>query len=147
MSPSHRSLAKSRRREIGGSKLLYSSWVSPHSRSKCPSCTQSVSLGYYNPVLAYGEQKAIQDASEAGANGFIMVDLPPEEAIAFRDKCTTAGYSPFPFACLHHFQALYSVSYVPLIAPSTTRQRIKFLTSIADSFIYVVSKVRLNHSE
>jgi len=43
-------------------------------------------------VLAYGEEKAIQDAREAGANGFIMVDLPPEEAIAFRDKCTTAGY-------------------------------------------------------
>ncbi|KAF9653070.1 tryptophan synthetase [Thelephora ganbajun] len=81
-------------------------------------------MGYYNPVLAYGEQKAIQDASEAGANGFIMVDLPPEEATAFRDKCTTAG-----------------VSYVPLIAPSTTRQRIKFLSSIADSFIYVVSKM------
>ncbi|KAF9792366.1 bifunctional tryptophan synthase TRP1 [Thelephora terrestris] len=81
-------------------------------------------MGYYNPVLAYGEQKAVQDAREAGANGFIMVDLPPEEAVAFRDKCTTAG-----------------VSYVPLIAPSTTRQRIKFLASIADSFIYVVSKM------
>ena len=35
-----------------------------------------------------------------------------------------------------------SISYVPLIAPSTTLQRIKFLSSIADSFIYVVSKVR-----
>ena len=45
-------------------------------------------------MLAFGEQKAIQDASEVGANGFVMVDLPPEEAIAFRDKCTAAGY-PF----------------------------------------------------
>jgi len=43
--------------------------------------------GYYNPILAYGEDKAIQDASEAGANGFIMVDLPPEEAVTFREKC------------------------------------------------------------
>lgn len=43
-------------------------------------------------MLAYGEQKAIQDAKESGANGFIMVDLPPEEATAFRDKCTAAGY-------------------------------------------------------
>jgi tryptophan synthase len=60
--------------------------------------------GYYNPVLAYGEQKAIQDASEAGANGFIMVDLPPEEAIAFRDKCTTAGYLYLPLGhCLRRF--------------------------------------------
>lgn len=47
-------------------------------------------MGYYNPLLAYGEDKAIQDAKEAGANGFIMVDLPPEEAIAFREKCTKA---------------------------------------------------------
>lgn len=35
----------------------------------------------------------------------------------------------------------YSMSYVPLIAPSTTDKRIKFLGSIADSFIYVVSKM------
>jgi tryptophan synthase len=47
-------------------------------------------VGYYNPLLAYGEQKAIQDASEAGASGFIVVDLPPEEAVSFREKCATA---------------------------------------------------------
>ena len=35
-----------------------------------------------------------------------------------------------------------SLSYVPLIAPSTTTSRIKFLASIADTFIYVVSKVQ-----
>ncbi|KAG2365701.1 tryptophan synthase beta subunit-like PLP-dependent enzyme [Suillus spraguei] len=81
-------------------------------------------MGYYNPMLAYGEDKAIQDAREAGANGFIMVDLPPEEAINFRDKCIKAD-----------------LSYVPLIAPSTSLHRIQFLTSIADSFIYVVSKM------
>lgn len=46
--------------------------------------------GYYNPLMAYGEEKAIHDAFEAGANGFIMVDLPPEEAIVFRDRCTKA---------------------------------------------------------
>ena len=38
-------------------------------------------------MLKYGEDQAIQDAYEAGANGFIMVDLPPEEAVAFREKC------------------------------------------------------------
>ena len=48
-------------------------------------------LGYINPLLAYGEEKAIQDAKDAGANGFIMVDLPPEEAIIFRTKCTSVG--------------------------------------------------------
>jgi tryptophan synthase len=49
-----------------------------------------VAAGYYNPILAYGEERAIQDASEAGANGFIMVDLPPEEAWSFRESCIAA---------------------------------------------------------
>ncbi|KAF8727611.1 hypothetical protein AX14_007220 [Amanita brunnescens Koide BX004] len=80
--------------------------------------------GYYNPLSAYGEEKAIQDARESGANGFIVVDLPPEEAITFRDKCGKVD-----------------LSYVPLIAPSTKLNRIEFLTSIADTFIYVVSKM------
>ncbi|KAJ7582989.1 bifunctional tryptophan synthase TRP1 [Mycena floridula] len=83
-----------------------------------------VLMGYYNPILAYGEDKAIQDALEAGVNGFIVVDLPPEEASAFRAKC-----------------AKVKMSYVPIISPSTTLGRIKFLSSIADTFIYVVSKM------
>lgn len=41
-------------------------------------------------MLAYGEDKAILDAKKFGANGYIMVDLPPEEAITFREKCTKA---------------------------------------------------------
>jgi tryptophan synthase len=48
-------------------------------------------IGYYNPILAYGEANAVKDAKEAGANGFIMVDLPPEEAIRFRELCSSHG--------------------------------------------------------
>jgi tryptophan synthase len=48
--------------------------------------------GYYNPIMSYGEEKAVKDAKEAGANGFIMVDLPPDEAIRFREVCTSEGY-------------------------------------------------------
>lgn len=81
-------------------------------------------MGYYNPLLSHGEEEAVRDAKEAGANGFIVVDLPPEEAIRFREICTGAG-----------------ISYVPLIAPSTSIGRVKFLAGIADSFIYVVSKM------
>ena len=50
--------------------------------------------GYYNPLLAYGEDKSIHDASEAGANGFIIVDLPPEEAMSFRQKCSKVKCAP-----------------------------------------------------
>lgn len=87
--------------------------------------TTPITTGYYNPIIAYGEEKAVKDAREAGANGYIIVDLPPTEAVDFRNTCTKAG-----------------MSYIPLVAPSTSIDRVKFLTSIADSFIYVVSKVR-----
>ncbi|WWC98611.1 tryptophan synthase, beta subunit [Kwoniella sp. B9012] len=86
-------------------------------------------MGYYNPLIAYGEELAVKDAREAGANGYIIVDLPPEEAIKFRNICQE-----------------HSMSYVPLIAPSTSIDRVKFLTSIADSFIYVVSKMGVTGS-
>ncbi|KAI1934277.1 anthranilate synthase / indole-3-glycerol phosphate synthase [Ophidiomyces ophidiicola] len=81
-------------------------------------------MGYYNPLLRYGEERALRDAKAAGANGFIMVDLPPEEAVRFRDLCKYEG-----------------LSYIPLIAPSTSESRMKLLCEIADSFIYVVSRM------
>ena len=48
-------------------------------------------MGYYNPVLRYGEERMLKDCKDAGVNGFIMVDLPPEEAVRFRDLCTRTG--------------------------------------------------------
>lgn len=50
-------------------------------------------MGYYNPLLSHGEgeEQAVRDAKIAGANGFIVVDLPPEEAIRFRGVCTGEG--------------------------------------------------------
>ena len=81
-------------------------------------------MGYYNPLLAYGEERLLKDCKSVGVNGFIMVDLPPEEAVRFRQQCTK-----------------YGLSYVPLIAPATSEKRMKLLCSIADSFIYVVSRM------
>ncbi|KAG8531223.1 anthranilate synthase / indole-3-glycerol phosphate synthase [Bacidia gigantensis] len=81
-------------------------------------------MGYYNPLLSYGEEKILHDAKEAGVSGFICVDLPPEEAVRFREGCKSVG-----------------LSYVPLIAPATSEERMKLLCKIADSFIYVVSRM------
>lgn len=81
-------------------------------------------MGYYNPILKYGEEKLIEDSAKAGASGYIVVDLPPEEAIKFRTTC-----------------AKYGLSYVPLVAPATTDARLEVLGKIADSFIYVVSRM------
>ncbi|KAK2729757.1 tryptophan synthase [Colletotrichum kahawae] len=80
-------------------------------------------MGYYNPLLSYGEERLLTDCKSAGVNGFIVVDLPPEEAISFRKLCTKGG-----------------LSYVPLIAPATSDARMKILCKLADSFIYVVSR-------
>lgn len=82
-------------------------------------------MGYLNPVFQYGDAEAVRDAKAAGVDGWLLVDAPPEEAVRFRELCTQEG-----------------LSYVPLIAPSTSDARIRVLGSIADSFIYVVSKVR-----
>jgi tryptophan synthase len=79
-------------------------------------------MGYYNPFLNYGEQKLMSDCRDAGVNGFIVVDLPPEEAVRFRD-----------------LSAEFGLSYVPLITPTTSESRMKRLVNIADSFVYVVS--------
>ncbi|KAG9257668.1 tryptophan synthase beta subunit-like PLP-dependent enzyme [Emericellopsis atlantica] len=80
-------------------------------------------MGYYNPLLSYGEERLLKDCHESGVNGFIVVDLPPEEAVSFRKLCTRGG-----------------LSYVPLIAPATSEARMKILCQLADSFIYVVSR-------
>ncbi|KAF9435238.1 tryptophan synthetase [Entomortierella beljakovae] len=81
-------------------------------------------MGYYNPIRCYGEEKVVKDCKEAGVNGFIVVELPPEESTTFRGYCTK-----------------YGLSYVPLIAPSTSDNRIGNLAKVADTFIYVVSKL------
>jgi hypothetical protein len=48
-------------------------------------------MGYYNPILSYGEERLLKDCHEAGVNGFIVVDLPPEEAVSFRNFCASSG--------------------------------------------------------
>lgn len=48
-------------------------------------------MGYYNPLLSYGEERMLNDSRDAGVNGFIVVDLPPEEAVRFRNFCTKGG--------------------------------------------------------
>ncbi|RKP30265.1 tryptophan synthase [Metschnikowia bicuspidata] len=81
-------------------------------------------MGYYNPLLKYGEEKLVAEAAAAGASGFIIVDLPPKDAVKFRSVCSK-----------------YGLSYVPLVTPATTDARLQVLAQIADSFIYVVSRM------
>lgn len=79
-------------------------------------------MGYYNPILAYGETRAVSDAAAAGVDGFIVIDLPPEEAGTFLPACRAAG-----------------LAFVPLVAPTTADARLDLLNAAADSFLYCVS--------
>lgn len=77
-----------------------------------------VLMGYINPLLKYGEEKAVIDAKAAGANAFIVVDLPLEEEPLFFKACRQHG-----------------MSFVPLVAPTTLDARLPMLAKAADAFM------------
>eukprot|EP01114_Cavostelium_apophysatum_P014781 TRINITY_DN3918_c0_g1_i1.p1 TRINITY_DN3918_c0_g1~~TRINITY_DN3918_c0_g1_i1.p1 ORF type:complete len:683 (-),score=161.37 TRINITY_DN3918_c0_g1_i1:8-2056(-) len=81
-----------------------------------------VLMGYTNPFYAQGLEKSMQDASEAGIDGVIAVDLPPEESSEFRGYCKK-----------------HNISFIPLVAPVTSHYRLSYIDSIADTFVYCVS--------
>ena len=81
-----------------------------------------VFMGYYNPLLAYGEERAVSDAGAAGADGFIVVDLPPDEASSFLEACRQ-----------------HDMSFIPLVAQTSRDERLPILVDAADAFLYCVS--------
>jgi tryptophan synthase alpha chain len=83
-------------------------------------------MGYYNPMLAYGLEKFIRDAVEAGADGFIVPDLPMEEAEEFINVLVGTGGRP-------------SLPLIQMLAPTTPPERMERITHNAKGFIYLVS--------
>lgn len=79
-------------------------------------------MGYVNPVIRYGVERFVADAQRAGADGFIIPDLPPEESGALRDACLTRG-----------------MSLVHLIAPTSSDERIRRIDEATTDFSYCVS--------
>jgi tryptophan synthase alpha chain len=84
--------------------------------------TPIVLMGYLNSILAMGEKAFAEAAAEAGVDGLIMVNLPPEEAADLRSELGARG-----------------MDLIFLIAPTTTDERIDLITSQASGFIYYVS--------
>ncbi len=81
-----------------------------------------VLMGYYNPMLAYGLERFVRDAAEAGADGFIVPDLPMEEAEEF------VGMGSRP-----------SLPLIQMLAPTTPPERMEMIARNAKGFIYLVS--------
>jgi tryptophan synthase alpha subunit len=81
-----------------------------------------VVMTYYNPILAYGQGGFVQDAAAAGADGIIAVDVPPEEAGELSSGCRAEG-----------------LDLIPLLAPTSTEERIDLAARLASGFVYCVS--------
>jgi len=84
--------------------------------------TPALLLGYVNPMLAYGLEQFVTDAAEAGVDGLIVPDLPPEEAEELEALCNAQG-----------------LALVYLLAPTSTPDRIKLAAEKSRGFIYLVS--------
>ena len=81
-----------------------------------------VLLTYYNPVLAFGLKAFAQTAADAGVDGVIVADLPPEEADPFAAEAEAAG-----------------LDLVHLVAPTSPPARVRLIARRSRGFIYVVS--------
>lgn len=79
-------------------------------------------MGYLNPIMAFGMETFVQAAKDAGADGFIVPDLPPEEADTLADACARAD-----------------MALVFFLAPTSSPERIRLVAQQATGFIYVVS--------
>jgi tryptophan synthase alpha chain len=81
-------------------------------------------MGYINPILAYGIEKFVEHAAKAGVSGFIIPDLPPDEAGEMETLCQKNG-----------------LDQVHLLPPNSTDERIRFVTQRSRGFVYLVSVI------
>jgi len=78
---------------------------------------------YFNLVHRCGVERFIADAAQAGVDGLLVLDLPPEEAQQYESLMQTAGMCP-----------------IYLVAPTTPEDRIEFIVKRGQGFIYYVSR-------
>lgn len=91
--------------------------------------TPIVLFTYLNPVYTYGFDTFHQDFTEAGADGILLLDLPPDEAAL---NAELAGHTG-----LHHIR---------LVAPTTPPDRMAKLAGDAEGFIYALSRTGVTGS-
>lgn len=89
---------------------------------KTDNITPVVLMGYLNPVEAMGYKEFAQAASNAGVDGLLTVDLPPEEATEIIEILKQHNIDP-----------------IFLLSPTTTDERIKKISDAGKGFLYYVS--------
>lgn len=79
-------------------------------------------FSYYNPIMAHGVGRFYEDAVSAGADGVLVVDLPPEESGELTGSWSDDGF------CL-----------IRLVAPTTPQDRMQMIAHNSSGFLYMVS--------
>jgi len=88
-------------------------------------------MGYFNPILQYGVEAFCKKCQEVGVDGLIIPDLPVD---VYHDDYKTT------------FEA-YGLINVFLITPQTSDERIHFIDSVSNGFIYMVSSASVTGSQ
>jgi tryptophan synthase alpha chain len=84
--------------------------------------TPLVVMSYFNPLLQYGVERFCETASKAGADGLLVVDLPPEESEELNGSARS-----------------WKIDVIRLVAPSTSDPRLETILSQTSGFVYAVS--------
>jgi len=84
--------------------------------------TPVVLMGYFNPIYIHGTEAFVADASAAGVDGLIIVDLPPEEVDELWQPARAAG-----------------IDFIFLTAPTSDDERLPVIVERASGFVYYVS--------
>ena len=84
--------------------------------------TPLVLMGYYSPIFVYGVERFIADAKEAGVDGLIVVDLPPEHNDELCEPAQSAG-----------------IDFIRLTTPTTDDDRLPTVLAGSSGFVYYVS--------
>ena len=84
--------------------------------------TPVILMGYFNPLLTHGLEPFAADAAEAGIDGMIIVDCPPEEADPLADALDAQG-----------------LSLIRLATPTTDEARLRVVVQRTSGFVYYVS--------
>jgi tryptophan synthase alpha chain len=81
-----------------------------------------VLMGYYNPIFQRGVEAFCDAAATAGADGLIVPDLPPEEAVDLRLACRANG-----------------LDLIFLLSPTSDDSRVRRIVELSSGFVYLVS--------
>lgn len=84
--------------------------------------TPLVLMGYHNPIYVYPVDRFVADAAEAGVDGLIVVDIPPEEDAELRPAAAKAG-----------------LNFIRLATPTTDAKRLPAVLANTSGFVYYVS--------